>query len=355
MPAALPVALGIAWCAFVVLTHFSAQGWQPGYDIAIYRRGGADLLAGRDLYLAATARGHYFVYPPLAAVLLAPLLLLPPWLALLVWDAVLVAAVVLAVRLLVRIVAPGGSGLAAGLAIGAVLLSDPFKEAVVLGQISPLVVLGLVVGCALGGRTGAVLAALAGAVKVTPALVLTAAAQPAARRRFAVPVAVAGALLTLVGGLAAFASWRHYFTDLLWNSARVAEPDTPSNNSLAGGLAHAGVPNDAALVVAGVLAVPLVGLLLVAARRSDWDLPHHRLRFGLLVALVAVLVTPVAWSHHALAAPLAAVLVAATRPPRRLLLAVLGLGLLPWLLPVLEAAADLRGGWRVLTPPLALT
>ena len=353
----LPVALAVLWCAVVVLTHVTAQWWQPGYDIAIYRRGGLDLLAGRDIYLAATERGHYFVYPPLAAVLMAPLLLFPPPVALLVWDAVLVVAVVLGTGWLLRLATPAfrAAPLAFGLATAAVLVSDPFREAIVLGQISPLVVLGLVGGCTLGGRLGAVLAALAASVKVTPALALTALANPGARRRFAVPLGVAGVLLTLLGALAAPASWRHYFTDLLWNSARIAEPDTPSNNSLAGALAHAGVPGPVALAVGGALAVPLVLLLLAAARRSDWASPVQRLHFGLLVSLVTVLVTPIAWSHHALAAPLAAVVLALDRPRRVPLAPVLLLGLLPWLLPVLEVAADLRGNWRVLSAPLALT
>ncbi|GAB7192239.1 hypothetical protein NUM3379_29480 [Kineococcus sp. NUM-3379] len=353
----LPVALAVAWCAVVVLTHLTAQWWQPGYDIAIYRRGGQDLLAGRDIYLAATEQGHYFVYPPLAAVLMAPLLVFPPGVALLVWDAVLVFAVVVGTGWLLRLATPAfrAAPLAFGLGTAAVLVSDPFRESIVLGQISPLVVLGLVGGCTLGGRPGAVLAALAASVKVTPALALTALANPGARRRFAVPLGVAGLLLTLAGALAAPASWRHYFTDLLWNSARVAEPDTPSNNSLAGALAHAGVPGDVALPLAGALAVPLVLLVVAAVRRSDWSSPVQRMHFGLLVSLVTVLVSPIAWSHHALAAPLAAVVLALDRPRRVPLLPVLLVGLLPWLLPVLEFAADMRGGWRVLTAPLALT
>ncbi|WP_158257149.1 glycosyltransferase family 87 protein [Kineococcus xinjiangensis] len=356
----VPVALAVLWCAVVVTTHLTAQWWQPGYDLAVYRRGARDLLAGRDLYLAATDRGHYFVYPPLAAVLMVPLLLLPPSAALLIWDAVLVVAVVLGTGWLLRAVpVRAGAGprapLVTGLSLAAVLVSDPFRESVVLGQISPLVVLGLVVGCLLGGRRGAVLAALAASVKVTPALVLTAAVNRTARRAFAVRVGVAGIALTLLGAVAAPASWRHYFTDLLWNSARVAAPDTPTNNSLAGALAHVGVPGPTALVAGAALSVPLLVVLLLAARRTDWSGPADRMRFGLLVSLVAVLVTPVAWTHHALAAPLAAVVLLAARPRGLRLAVVVVVGLLPWLPPVLEVAADLRGGWRVLSAPLALT
>ena len=343
-PAVLvPVALALGWLLLLVATGWGAQAWERGYDLAVYRHGAQDLLAGRDVYLRVTDRGHYFVYPPFAAVLFTPVLLLPAAAALWVWDAVLVVLTVLAGARLLRLV--GAPPLAVGLGLAAVLVSDPFREAFVLGQVSPLVVLGLVGGCAVAGARGAVLAALAAAVKVTPALVLVAVAHPAARRRFAVPTVVAGAGVTLLGALAAPASWRSYFTDLLWDSARVAAPGTPSNNSLAGAFAHAGLAAGASSALAAVLAVPLVLGTVLAARRLAWPRATERLRFGLLVSLVTCLVSPVTWSHHALAAPLAAVLLlvpsggwaAGGRRPA-------AVALVPWLLPVLQWGDELHAG-----------
>ena len=342
VPVVVPVALAVAWLLLLVATGWGSQAWERGYDLAVYRHGAQDLLAGRDVYLRVTDRGHYFVYPPFAAVLFTPVLLLPPPAALWVWDLVLVAVTVVAgVRLLRAVGAPP---LAVGGGVAVVLVSDPFREAFVLGQVSPLVVVGLVVGCLLAGRRGAVLAALAAAVKVTPALVLVAVANPAARRRFVVPAAVAGAVVTLAGALAAPASWRSYFTDLLWDSARVAEPGTPSNNSLAGAAAHAGLGTSASSTVGGLLAVPLVLATLLVARRVTWARATDRLALGLVVSLVTCLVSPVTWNHHALAAPLAGVLLlvrlAATRRARRLAAAAL----VPWLLPVLSWADQLHAG-----------
>ncbi|WP_432561631.1 glycosyltransferase family 87 protein [Kineococcus sp. SYSU DK003] len=317
--------LGVLLSVGLVLSGWGQQSWQPGYDLAVYRDGARDLLAGRDLYLRETYRGHWFVYPPFAAVLFVPLLLLPAPVDLVVWDAVLVAVAVWACWKVFRSV---GAGLLVGLGTAYVLVSDPFREALVLGQISPLVVVGLVVGCLYGGRGGAVLAGLSGAVKVTPALVVAAVVNRRARWWFAVAVAVVGAVATVLGVLLAPRSAVSYFGELLWDSARVAAPGTTTNNSLAGAFAHAGLPTWPAVV----LAVALVGLVLWFARRCDWLDRVDRVRFGLLVSLVTCLVSPVTWSHHALAAPLAVVVLLGLR--RFPVLVVLA-GV-PWSLPVLQ-------------------
>jgi len=362
LPVLVPVVLAVAWLLLLVATGWSSQSWERGYDLAVYRHGAQDLLAGRDVYLRVTDRGHYFVYPPFAALLFTPVLLLPPTAALWLWDLVIVVVTVVAgVRLLRAVGAPP---LAVGVGVAAVLVSDPFREAFVLGQVSPLVVLGLVAGCVLAGRGGAVLAALSAAVKVTPALVLVAVANPAARRRFVLPTAVVGTAVTLLGALAAPASWRSYFTDLLWDSARVAEPGTPSNNSLAGAFAHAGMGTWGSSLVGGLLAVPLVLATLLLARRVRWARATDRLALGLVVSLVTCLVSPVTWNHHALAAPLAGVLLlarpattrsatthAATTHPvttspatTRRARVLAAAALVPWLLPVLQWADGLHAG-----------
>ncbi|WP_167585194.1 glycosyltransferase family 87 protein [Kineococcus rubinsiae] len=362
VPAVLvPVGLAVAWLLLLVATGWGAQSWERGYDLAVYRDGVRDLLSGRDVYLRVTDRGHYFVYPPFAAVLFSPVLLLPAALALWVWDAVLVVVTVLAGARLLRLV--GAGPLATGLGLAAVLVSDPFREAFVLGQVSPLVVLGLVAGCTLAGGRGAVLAALAAAVKVTPALVLVAVANPAARRRFVVPTVAVGASVTLLGALTAPASWRSYFTELLWDSARVAEPGTPSNNSLAGAFAHAGLGTWGSSLVGALLAVPLVLVTLLVARRVRWERAAERLGLGLVVSLVTCLVSPVTWNHHALAAPLAGVLLLVRLAPTRRARGLAAAALVPWLLPVLQwadrlhagrGAADVAGTLLAETRPLSL-
>jgi len=332
------VPFGILATVLIVLTGWGQESWQPGYDLAVYRDGAADLLAGRDLYLRETVRGHWFVYPPFAAVLFLPLLALPASVDLVVWDAVLIGVTVWAGWKVFRSVS---AGVLVGVGTAFVLLSDPFREALVLGQISPLVVVGLVVGCLYGGRGGAVLAGLSGAVKVTPALVVAAFVNRRARWWFAAAVVIVGAVSTLVGVLVSPHSAVSYFGGLLWDSARVAEPGTTTNNSLAGGFAHAGLPTWPASVLSVVLVVGVFWF----ARRCDWLDRVDRLRFGLVVSLVTCLVSPVTWSHHALAAPFAVVVLLAFGRFRPLVV-IAGI---PWLLPVLQ--------WGVLasqTRPLSL-
>ncbi|NAZ86382.1 glycosyltransferase 87 family protein [Kineococcus indalonis] len=332
-----PLALALAWSAVVLATGVGTEPWQRGYDLAVYRHGAADLLAGRDPYARATERGHFFVYPPVAAVLFTPLLLVPAGVDLLLWDAVLVAALVAGGGRLLRAAGVPAALVPAALALVAV--SDPFREALVLGQVSPLVVL----------------AGAAAAVKVTPALVLLlAAARP--WRRFALRAVLAGAVLTAAGALAAPASWRGYFLDLLWRSGRVAPAGTTSNNSLAGALAHAGLDGSLAAPAGTAAGLALVaGALLLLRRAEGPGVPAagEGLRWGLAVSLLSCLLSPVTWSHHVLAAPLAAVALAAAGPRAARVAAVVAL--VPWLLPVLQWAAAAGGAGSAAGVLLALT
>ncbi|MFB9376681.1 glycosyltransferase family 87 protein [Kineococcus gynurae] len=356
----LPLALALVWSAVVLATGVTTQSWQPGYDLSVYRHGAEDLLAGRDLYERVTDRGHYFVYPPLAAVLFVPLLLLPTagpgavGVDLVVWDVLLVVALVLGGGRLLR-----GAGVPARLvptALALVVVSDPFREALVLGQVSPLVVLALVGGVVLAARSpwgGAVLAGLAGAVKVTPALVVALGVHRR-WRRFALLTVGVGLVLTLLGALASPPAWSAYFGGLLWDSSRVAAPGTTSNNSLAGGFAHLGVPDGAATALG---AVGTLVLLVWFLRRAG---SVGAFEAGLAVSLLTCLGSPVTWSHHALAAPLAAVWWLSTREVRdgsRGAVVLAAVVLLVWILPVLQWGSVLggtAGGVLAATRPLSV-
>ncbi|WP_432546390.1 glycosyltransferase family 87 protein [Kineococcus sp. SYSU DK004] len=353
----LPLVLALAWSGVVLATGVTTEAWQPGYDLAVYRDGARDLLAGADLYERRTGRGHAFVYPPLAALLMLPLLLLPPTAALVVWDVVLVLALLAAGGWLLRVAGLCARWRPAALAL--VVVSDPFRESLVLGQISPLVVLALVAGVVLAGRgrprTGALLAGLAGAVKVTPALVVL---LGAARgwRRFAGWTVAAGVLLTAAGVAASPSALRSYLLGALWDSSRVAAPDTISNNSLAGAFSRAGLGDGTATALGAGLSAVLVAVLVVLVVRAGHrtgrpGAGERALHLGLAVSLLTCLASPVTWTHHALAAPLAALALARHRP------VVAGLAGVPWLLPVLQQADALGGVAGALlaqTRPLSL-
>lgn len=304
----VPLGLALVWSVVVLTTGVTTQSWQPGYDLSVYRDGARDLLAGRDLYDRVTVRGHHFVYPPFAAVLFVPLALLPLRVGLLLWDALLV---VVLVRVGGRLLRRAGVPVAlVPTALALVVVSDPFREALVLGQVSPLVVLALVAGVALGGtwpRAGGLAAGFAAAVKVTPALLVVLVVERRWRRLVGWTVLVAG-VATLVGLVVAPRSSLRFFLDVAWDSARVAPPGTTSNNSLAGAFAHAGVPASAAGVAGLVAALPVLALLLLAARcgGSRGAGGVGGVELGLAVSLASALVSPVSWTHHVLAAPLAA-------------------------------------------------
>lgn len=150
---ALSAVVGLLLGVETVVFHLS---FDPLADVRIYYDAGARLNAGQPLYGVGSETGvGWYVYPPLLAILFRPLALLPFPLAAGIWEAVIVAALALAIR---------RAGFDRRTALVLAWLALPIGWTLVIGQAEPVVTALLAVG------TPAAVA-LAGHVKLVPWLV----------------------------------------------------------------------------------------------------------------------------------------------------------------------------------------
>ena len=256
-------------------------------DFATFWTSGKDLLHGRSPYPASvrTFPAHPprtfapFVYPPVAAVLMAPFSVLPFHVALYAFVLADTAAVVLALRLL---------GVADWRCYGAALASAPVFAGSGLGTISALLLLG--VAAAWRYRDRAVAAGAAVAYVATAKLFLW----PVwlwlvrTRRYRAASLAAIMSVVAVCASWAAigFAGLREYPT-LLSHLTRLVGPVSYSPYALGRAL---GLGDRSAQVAAYALAAVAIA---VAARFLSDDC-------GLLVAVLAValIATPILWPHY---------------------------------------------------------
>jgi alpha-1,2-mannosyltransferase len=259
-------------------------------DLQVYRAGGEHVLAGAPLYQGGVLLDLPFVYPPFAAVLFAPLALLPLDLLKALWTG---AGLALLTYVVHRCAPRAGLPAAALVAVVATAL-DPVRTTLYLGQIN-IVLLALVVGDLLGrqgSRLRGVGVGLAAAVKLTPLLFV---AFLLATRRWR---AAATALATFVAAAALgflFApadSVAFWLEGTFLAADRISDVAGPSNHSLNGLLARLGAVGLPWLAAAAVLGAVTVALAVRAHRVGDEVLALT------LCGLASAALAPFAWSHH---------------------------------------------------------
>jgi hypothetical protein len=242
-PVALGVAVGAALLALAGHAVVLAI-WPDAHtlliDLEVYRAGGRFLLDGRPLYERGVVLDLLpFVYPPVAAVLFAPLALVAMPVLKVLWTALGLALLACTARRCARAV-----GVAAGAPTVAVVVLvtalatwlDPVRTTLYLGQIN-IVLLALVLGDLLGRRDSrwrGVGLGLAAAVKLTPLLFV---AYLLLRRRYrAAATAVATFVAAgAVGFLLAPADSATYWLRGTFAAAdRIAAVDGNANHSVNG-------------------------------------------------------------------------------------------------------------------------
>jgi alpha-1,2-mannosyltransferase len=247
------------------------------------------LLAGEDIYDTPAKLTN--LNPPLLTVLLAPFALLDALTAYRVFAVgtlLLVAAAVLAVARELRL-----SRTVTVLALVMVLASSPLHGTLVLGQIYPLLLAGLVAGWIAERRGRPVLAAVLYGVTVAlkpslaPVLLLL-----AVQRRW-VPLRAgiaAAAVATLAGVLVAGPS-----SAIEWLKIAFTEPvpDTVDNASLPGLAVRFGVPSVFGMVVGAAV---LIGTLVWIGRNRDRIDPAGTAPWAVLAA--GLLFSPIAWHNY---------------------------------------------------------
>ncbi|MGW7534608.1 glycosyltransferase 87 family protein [Amycolatopsis sp. NPDC054798] len=288
--------------------------WNLGVDSAVYRAGALQLLHGDNLYDANTLPTEPgwallpFTYPPTAALLFAPLALVPVQVAWGFLTVVSLGALALSVRIAIGALprptadsprwwaSPARSTIVFFLVF---LGFEPVWRTIFLGQINlilmAMVLLDLLVICARGSRWGGVLVGLAAAIKLTPIV-------------FIGHLLVTGRWKDALRGLGTFVgmqlllflvnphdSWK-YWTKTLPDTGRIGPVHWAGNQSLNALMNRATdlAPwaSTAATVIGLVLAIPALWLMLRFHRRGQ------ALAALLVTAFWILLISPVSWSHH---------------------------------------------------------
>lgn len=291
----LPV---LALLNLVVLAVFVAPPgpWfgLPRIDLEVYRYGAEVWLAGGDLYglLPATSTGHLpFTYPPFAAVVFAPLAVVPYVMASAVWTLLSVAALGLVVVVVLRSFDIKPSYVLVGAMLPVALLVEPVRATVFFGQINILLMALVVLDCLVRRPRWprGMLVGVAAAIKLTPAaFVLFFLLR--GDRRAAVTAFLSFLGATAVGFLLNPAGSVQYWTRIVFDPNRIGGVADAANQSLKGLLGRFGIEQGLVwLLVAGVAVV--VGAL--AVRRAE-----HPVDALCINAFVVLLASPVSWTHH---------------------------------------------------------
>lgn len=330
----LAIALAVGFLALVATRGLALRAAQPWVDLDIYLQAMRDYRVTGRLYCTADCVELGFTYPPVAALAFLPLTDLPVALVRSLWTlATIAAAAACSWWILGRLaIAP----IRRRFLVAAILVSEPVWMTVGQGQISVLIAAaGLVGYTTLHPRRGGALLAAAAALKITPALAGVVLLTERGRERWIRlgSAAVVGLALAALGLVLGSGNTLEYFGTVLWDTKRIGSLDSWSNSSVMGLLAHWVLPKplvDAGGILAGAV---VVGWLGAAARELDPRDRQARAWLGLAIALGSYLITPIAWTHHCLGAPIAAVALWAAG--RR----VVGIGcLLVWTLPTMGIA-----------------
>jgi alpha-1,2-mannosyltransferase len=296
-PAAAAIAATILLAVATLLIYQHDGGWM--YDAKVYRTAGNAVLRGLDLY--SPARGQHFTYTPFAAVLFAPLSVLPATPFALLWTALSIACLGGGVWLSLAWI-----GVASGrrrflLTAAICLLSwagfEPVSFTLLLGQVNLILMFVVLYDLWLPDQNhwkGLGIGVAAG-IKLIPAffivyLLVT------RRWRAAAAATAAGAATVGIGFLAAPASSLEYWGGVFLQSGRVGDPQNVRSQSLQSLLVRWLHTTQGMLPLWLVLSLAIAALALalamIAHRRGD------ELLAICVCGLATTLVSPITWQHH---------------------------------------------------------
>jgi alpha-1,2-mannosyltransferase len=281
---ALPLAL---------LARRALSGYGTGplpYDLMVFLRSGDDVLAGRNPFPSSEAftSDASYVYPPLLALAMVPLAVLPVGLAVLTWIILGVAAIAAALWLL---------DVRDWRVYGIALLLPFTRDAIGAGTIGPFLVLAAAVAWRYRDHKGALAGVAVGVAGALKLFVWPVAAWLAATRRWR---AASIAVMTGVG--AAAASWAvigfkglETYPSVL---RRLTDLEAAESYSLfaVGRTLGLSAPLAAALTL--VVGAAFLAAMVHAAR-DETRVPNERDRIALTAAVAAALaLTPILWIHY---------------------------------------------------------
>ena len=301
------VTVNLAAVTFFLLSYSRrGVGFGPYHiDLDVYRIGARVWLHGGNLYghLPATRAGVRlpFTYPPVAAILLAPLALVPFPAAATAITLATIALLATVLRVFLRRLAGPAAGSPWALAwlLPPALFLEPVHDTLSFGQINVVLMALVSLDCLAetprwprGALTG-----LAAAVKLTPAafvlfFLLRGDYRAAAR------AGLWFAAATAVGFAAAWPDSVRYWTRIVYQPGRAGNPASVSNQCILALLARAGFDPHSATGVAAWLALSAI-VVIAASRGMRYALGVSEDCLALVLnAFAALLISPVSWSHH---------------------------------------------------------
>jgi alpha-1,2-mannosyltransferase len=272
-------------------------------DLDVYRRGAQRWLTGQNLFLPihpAHSRPLPFLYPPLSAILFAPLALQPFKLASVEITVLSVLALACVLWVVLRSLRPRGSVAGRWLLLGALLpvalLFEPVRATLGFGQINLLLMALVTVDCL--ARTPrwprGILVGLAAAIKLTPAAFVLF----FLLRKDWRALAWAAVSFVVSSGIGALLDWPDslaYWTKIAYQTNRI-NIGVVANQSVTAVLMRFGLHPELRSAVWLVLAAMILVVAVLAIRRA--------IRGGHLALAVSIngvfelLVSPISWSHH---------------------------------------------------------
>lgn len=282
-----------------VIAHGIAWPWQPStIDLQVYVYAVNGMLAGKDIYATTTPGWNlYFIYPPIAAILMVPLAVGAYWLWQLIWTLLLVWA---QQSVLKRCGVPRGWVLGL-IGVVVVLAVEPIRTTLGYGQVNTML-MALVVADLLPDRPhqkrripqGALIG-LAAAIKLTPALFVIFAFL-LGKKRMAWTAIISFAAFTLVGAVFQWnQTWQFWF-GLSGGDTRTASPLYAGNQSFLG-VIYRLIGETRELTLLGLAVGGLVALLGTIVACQWWRAGEQTFAVA-LVGLCTCLASPLSWTHH---------------------------------------------------------
>ena len=273
--------------------------WDPQtIDLSVYYHAVRAMLDGQNI-MEFTSPGWnlYFIYPPVAAILMLPMAIGPYWLWQLLWIGLLIAA---QNTVLARCGLPRGWVLAL-VSIAIVIGMEPIRTTVGYGQINSLL-MALVIIDLLPSRPDrkriipqGILIGLAAAVKLTPALFVLM-LLILGKKRPAITAMITFAVLTAIGTIAQFPATIDYLSNLAGGDTKTSGPVYVGNQSMLGvvlRLFGSGPTN----TVIGLVISMLIAVLAAIVGAYWWKKGARVFAIG-LVGVGTGLASPLSWTHH---------------------------------------------------------
>ena len=298
----------VAWAVVVVgVVGAIAGGIVGGFpDLDVYRYGGQSVLDRTSPYAKEEpVWGYPFTYPPIAALVFAPLAMLPGWMAAALWTGASAGCLAGVAALVQRAHGRPATGVAVVMICAAAVALEPIWQNYVFGQINLILMMAILIDVVRPDRRMAGIAlGIAAGVKLTPLVFVV--LLVLIGRRAAATRALLTFVATILLGLVAVPGASAYWGERLVDPTRIGPPSLAHNQSVSGVLTRLlDAPPSTLLwmAVAGPIAIATVVLAAALWRNGD------RVLGACLGALAMLLASPVSWSHHWVwAVPIALVL-----------------------------------------------